>query len=210
MILAIMKKLFAMLLGCFILVSFVLPEEEEEQPLSIQLAIESQIVDAGLEKNIPINSKGLHFYILVRNSGENNVSIWRENNPWGYDNFFFEVLDKNENVVFTIKKQENMRWADDTPVPLIIQPGETYVREVNFNDRFWTIPHVEDLPQGSCKHQPEVYRESRETLTLTMRAVLQIKEGHDEINNWTGSIRSEKEEVTLVFPWKPTIQHVTE
>ena len=212
-----MKNLLLVATLGFLFLSLTIPlqEKDEEQALSLKMYVTTYshdfvFNDGELQKGILMNTKDKHFYLMVTNHSDENVIIWEEMNTWGFKNFFFEILDEDDNVVYTIKKNDNVKWTENNAEPLVIQADETYVREVNFTQRHWVLPVQDDLPQGSYVHYPEVYRKNKEYMTVKMRAVLEIKDEHEDIDNWVGRIQSKAQKVNLVYPWKPKVQHPTE
>lgn len=214
-----MKKLILLALIPIALFSFVQPnDEEKDQSLTIQMAIKNTValdkVEEGpFEKNILVNTRDDNFHILLTNHSKENIAIWKEWCSWGYFNLTFEVLDENDKVVYVIKKNERRSWTENFPDPRVIKPGETLVREVNFNQSTWVLPKKDDLPEGSYTYSPEEYRKSRAQMTLKIRAVFEIYEEEEEeheINIWTGKIKSAPEKVNFIYPWNPKMQYPTE
>lgn len=109
-----------------------------------------------------------HFHVLVTNVSNKTVRVWTDRYSWGYDNLSFEQIDEAGNVTKIHKAPRE--WSKNFPDWLQLEPGETYVLNVDFYSErakgVWENVPQADKPGGKAKlvklravyaAQPEMY-----------------------------------------------------
>jgi hypothetical protein len=133
---------------------------------------------------VPINHnhRSIHlgakqpFHIVVKNTADKSVNLWREWCSWGYFNMTFEIDDGAGRVV-TIKKKPR-DWTKNYPDWQTLRPGDYFVIPVEFDTNVWELP--------MAKQPGDKPREVR------MRAVYEVNPDatSGELSVWTGAVRS--------------------
>lgn len=121
------------------------------------------------------NNRNEPFHVVVRNVSDKPVRVWESWNSWGYDRLTFEVTDSAGKT--TIAERAPCNFTRNFPSALTIEPGESYVLRVKFEDK--------TLWQGFP-------RPTEGTAEVTIRAVFAIEESDEskEHNVWTGKVVS--------------------
>ncbi len=76
-----------------------------------------------------------HFWVVVTNSSDKPVRLWREWCSWGWYSLSFRVTDSAGKVVEVKKGPRG--WRKNYPDATVLQPGEHLVFEVAFDEETW-------------------------------------------------------------------------
>jgi hypothetical protein len=74
--------------------------------------------------------------------------------------------------------RKEVGWDKNVPIPVMLQPGDIFVREINMEDKTWNWPSLADF----CKKNPHA--------SISVR--LQIQGNAETKQNavWVGSVQS--------------------
>lgn len=151
----------------------------------------------GLEVAIPVpvssgtNEKVIEFrpepadrrlHVLLTNTSQHPISVWRLTNSWGYKALSFEVTDAQGNT-HTVAQGGIRIWTANGPMYWIIAPHEHAVLDVDLTDKSWTgITWPNNTP-----------------LYYTIRAIYEVnpEEMSEKMSVWTGRITSKTEKYTI-------------
>jgi hypothetical protein len=125
-------------------------------------------------------NEGDHFHVLVKNVSEQPLKLWTDRYSWGYGNLSFELIG-DDGKATTIRKKPR-GWDKNYPDWLELQPGETYVLNVNFAAAdIW-----ENGPKTLAGKQPT---------PIKLRALYQISPDAEStrLGIWTGKVQSAME-----------------
>jgi len=126
-------------------------------------------------RSIFLGEKAGSFYVVVTNTSNAPIKLWRDWCSWGYYNLFFEI--DQDGKAMPIRKVER-DWRKNFPDWQELKPGDPYVIPVSFDPAVWKLG---ELKGGAGKP-----REVR------MRAVFQIEGDEDaqKAGIWTGRVES--------------------
>lgn len=118
-----------------------------------------------------------HFHVVVRNVSEKPLRLWTDRYSWGYDNLSFEqTLDDGKTTRITKKERG---WDKNFPDWLELQPGESYILNVNlFAADIWN-----DVPTANPKAKPKLVK---------LRAIYEVQPDDEskKLGVWTGKVAS--------------------
>lgn len=119
---------------------------------------------------------GDHFHVLLKNVSEKPVRLWTDRFSWGYDNLTFEQLHEDGKTTRIVKKHRE--WSKNYPDWLELQPGESYVLNVNLFSGIW-----ENTPGADPQAKPKLVK---------LRAVYEVREEEEseKLGVWAGKITS--------------------
>lgn len=106
---------------------------------------------------------------------ENSIKLLNENCSWGYEMIRFQIMNPSGEV--SEIKRKDRPWFKNVPSPMLVQPGETVMRQVKLHDGSWV-----GFPAGIAG----------QTNGWKIRAVLEIKNEFPLTNYgiWFGSAQS--------------------
>jgi hypothetical protein len=85
------------------------------------------------------NGQSIHiahpFFVVLSNTTDHDLTIWKEWCSCGYFNLSFDFSGKDGKV--THVKKRNQYWTRNFPDPFIVGPGKRYVLEVDFKPDTW-------------------------------------------------------------------------
>lgn len=147
------------------------PEKPEKPALAVAIAIP-----------INHNQRSIHlgtkqpFHVVVTNTSDKPLKLWREWCSWGYFNLTFEIDDGTGKVV-TLKKKPR-GWDKNYPDFQVLEAGDHHVIPVTFDANVWELPFAK-----AADNKPR---------QVKMRAVYEIQpDAHSkELGVWTGTVRS--------------------
>lgn len=117
-----------------------------------------------------------HFHVLVKNVSDAPLRLWTDKYSWGYSNLSFELIGDDGRVTAIQKKPRG--WDKNYPDWLQLQPGDTYVLNVNFAAKdIWENPPAAGGKKPTLVKLRAVYQISPDDQS-TMHAV------------WTGKLES--------------------
>jgi hypothetical protein len=127
------------------------------------------------KRSIFLGEKAGSFYVVVTNTNDAPVKLWREWCSWGYYNLSFEI-DQGGNKVEVKKKPRG--WKKNFPDAQELKPGDSYVIPVSFDPDTWELP---DLKAGPGK-----------PAEVRMRALFsnELDESAREMGVWSGQVGS--------------------
>ena len=73
--------------------------------------------------------------VAFSNAGPAPVTLLSEQCSWGYDALSFEVANPSGKVSTLVRAPKE--WYRNCPMPVLIPPGGTVLRPVNFADHTW-------------------------------------------------------------------------
>ena len=147
-----------------------LAAQEANPPLELKIAIPVH------HQHRSLNTAD-HFHVLVKNVSDAPLRLWSDKYSWGYGNLSFELIGDDGQVTKIQKKPG--QWDKNFPDWLQLQPGDTYVLNVNFAAKdVWANPPV----AGPGKKPTPV----------KMRAVYEISPDEYSVKYavWTGKLQS--------------------
>lgn len=124
------------------------------------------------------------FHVVLTNRSNQPLKLWKEWNSWGYYCLSFEIQDPQGRATNVAKG--GMAWGRNFPDDIVLPPGESWVWDVQWDDKVWNnLPKPSDAGKGG-NH-------------VKMRAVFEIKpdEESKEHGVWTGKIHSEWQNFNL-------------
>ena len=152
-----------------------------EESTGLSLAISVPIHDS--QRTIQVGRQALPFHIVIENSSDNQINLWREWNFWGYFNLQFQLTNE-EGHTWIVKKKEK-EWEKNFPDFLSFKPQDKMVIEVTFNPNVWDNV----LPL-----------ETKQSTIVSMIAIYESASSDDsrERKVWSGQAISSKKIYTLV------------
>lgn len=144
--------------------------QEPNPPLELKIAIPVHHQHRSL-------NTGDHFHVLVKNVSDAPLRLWTDKYSWGYSNLSFEQVAADGTVTKITKKPRG--WDKNFPDWLELQPGDTYVLNVNFAAAdIW-----ENAPTAAAGKKPTLVK---------LRAVFEISPDEESTKNavWTGKLQS--------------------
>lgn len=163
-------RTFCCSLLCLLLSSLSAVAQEANPPLELKIAIPIHHQHRSL-------NTGDHFHVLVKNVSDAPLRLWTDKYSWGYGNLSFEQVAADGTVTKIKKKPRG--WDKNYPDWLELQPGDTYVMDVNFAAAdIWENP-----PTAAAGKKPTLVK---------MRAVYEITPDQEstKIAVWTGKLQS--------------------
>lgn len=121
------------------------------------------------------------FHVLVTNVSDKPVRLWTDRYSWGYDSLSFELLQGDGKVTPIIKKPRG--WDKNFPDWLELQPGESYVLNVEFYSA---------RGQAIWENVPSAAEQANKPMLVKLRAVYEIRpdEQSQKLGVWTGKVES--------------------
>lgn len=144
--------------------------QEANPPLELKIAIPVHHQHRSL-------NTGDHFHVLVKNVSDAPLRLWTDKYSWGYSNLSFEQISADGTVTQIKKKPRG--WDKNYPDWLELQPGDTFVLNVNFAAAdIWENP-----PKADAGKKPTLVK---------LRAVFEITpdEQSTKLAVWTGKLQS--------------------
>lgn len=140
-----------------------------EPPISVSVAVPP---NKG-ERRIEHREKSAHFHVIISNTSDKQLQIWRESCSWGYSGLTFEFTDERGKK-WTAKKKPRV-WTRNVPDWWTLQPQQSLVLDVHFGDPdTWEgFPHPEHGSQTVMMQAVFEFRptdESRQHRVWTGRA----------------------------------------
>lgn len=157
-------------IAVLLLTSAELTAQEANPPLELKIAIPIH------HQHRSLNTTD-HFHVLVKNVSDAPLRLWSDRYSWGYSNLSFELIDGDGKVTKIDKKPG--AWDKNFPDWLQLQPGDTYVLNVNFAAKdVWANP-----PAADAGKKPTLVK---------LRAVYRIAPDEQSTKHavWTGELQS--------------------
>jgi len=128
--------------------------------------------------SVPAEQSG--FNVILTNTSDQNLSVWREWCSWGHDCLSFEVT-LADGGVFMIAKMPR-EYLKNYPDPFLVAPNKSFVLRVKFSDDEW---------QGF----PKEWKDQ----DIKIRAIYRVKKDEQSarLKVWHGEIKSDKLTVKL-------------
>ena len=117
------RQMFAVLLIVFVCYPLHAEDAPKKSPITIAIAIPVHHGHRSL-------NEADHFHVTVTNTSEKSIRLWMDRFSWGNHNLSFQLID-DEGKVMTIKKKVR-GWTKNYPDWLQLEPGESYVLNVDF------------------------------------------------------------------------------
>jgi hypothetical protein len=138
--------------------------------------------DEATGRSIGLSARPPQFHVVVTNTSDRPVRLWREWCSWGYFNLSFVVTRDGGRPVTVRKKPRG--WDRNFPDATLVPPGEHMVWDVTFEDSTW-----QDCPVPT-PGKPQ---------TVTMKAVYEIRPDKEAeaVHVWTGRVSSPSDSYTL-------------
>lgn len=115
------------------------------------------------------------FFVIVQNKTSAPLKIWGEQCSWGWSNISLEI--RSGEKVLPVQRDE-INWKHNAPQPVQLDPGDTIVREIRFEDRTWQWDKVTEF----CKQNSNAKIFAKLQIDTDSMAKAD--------NIWTGSVRS--------------------
>lgn len=147
-----------------------LAAQEANPPLELRIAIPVH------HQHRSLNTAD-HFHVLVKNVSNAPLRLWSDKYSWGSSNLSFELVGEDGKVTKVEKKSRG--WDKNFPDWLQLEPGDTYVLNVNFAEKdIWENP-----PAAGSGKKPTL---------VQLRAVYQVGPDEQSLKHavWTGEVRS--------------------
>ena len=155
-------------------------EERRTDSLSVRIVPTSFRERGG--RTIVLSNPSDHFHIIITNTSDKPVRLWRDWCSWGEQTLSFQITDENGKafLVKRLPREYTKSYPDWSTVP----PGDHMVLEMSFNPKAW---NPSPLPAEG---------KSRE---VKMKAVFEIPEDEDtkKHNVWTGKAESPEQTYTI-------------
>jgi len=133
-------------------------------------------------RSITLWQPSQRFHVIISNTSEESVRLWREWCSWGEQMLSFRVTDENGKV--TLVKRVPREYTKNYPDWTTIPPGDHMVFEVSFDPGTWLSA---PLP------------EKGKSRGVKMQAVFEISEDKDtKVHKvWTGKVSSPEQRYTI-------------
>jgi hypothetical protein len=169
-----MKLLYVVLWGLVSVLSVVATPERDEgaDPVTVR------IVPTSCGDDARRSLRTEHFFVVVSNTSEKPVRLWKEFCSWGYTTLSFQVEGQSGKRSVVVKTRRPV-WRKNTPDWMTITPGDHMVFNVAFGSQSW---QTEPL-----------------TGEIKLKAVFEISKDKqtDEHKVWTGRIESPQHTYTI-------------
>ena len=151
--------------------------EKAELSLTIALPIHNG------QRTIQVGRQAARFHVIIENSSERQVNLWREWYSWGYFNLKFLMTD--ESGATWIAKKKEKEWEKNFPDFLSVDPSDKMVIDVTFDPDVWENV----LPPGT-----------EQSTTVSMIAIYESEDSEDARKRgiWSGRLVSDKRDYTLM------------
>ncbi len=167
------------------------PEWTVENPRDAkQLSVSIAVPKSDSTRLIDLREPGSHFNVVVANRMNRELHVWETWNSWGYYNLFFEVLDDQGKVQYTITKKPRA-WTRNFASWIAIKPGEHLTLPVDFNQDIWVVAGADGRSKRSLERLLAKFADSPK-FKLNLRAVFRVYPDAETIDRtiWTGTVRS--------------------
>jgi len=146
----------------------IVPPDCEDQPKN-----GNRVIDAEMASQ---------FYVVLTNTSDKPVTIFKDGCPWGYYNLSFEAVT-SEGKTVKLEKSQYEDWNDTNIYTFCIPSGGSYVFVVRFTEK-WN-----NLQEASSTYKPAM-----------LKAVYEQKKNEKDWKNrvWIGRVES-KPELFLIF-----------
>jgi hypothetical protein len=154
---------------------------EMKPPLKVAIAVPAG--KSGV-RTVTLARPESHFHVVLTNTSDKPLTLWREWCSWGYYNLAFEYTDEG-GMLRRIAKVER-GWRKNFPDPFVLPAGEHFVYDVHFGDaEIWKGVSLDERAAAGTK--------------LKLRAVFEILPDPDAARDgvWTGRIVSPEVELTF-------------
>jgi hypothetical protein len=132
-----MKSLQIIFLFACILMSPVVNAGEKNADSTVSLTVRivpSSTTEKGV-RLIALSNPSQHFSVVVTNTSNEHIRLWREWCSWGYYTLSFSVVDAaGKNVIVT---KGSRAWTRNFPDTTTLGPGDHMVFEVTFDKDTW-------------------------------------------------------------------------
>jgi hypothetical protein len=152
--------------------------KEEKDPWTLRIVPTRSSAKHGTM--IDCASKDSRFYVVLTNTSESDLSVWREWCSWGYFCLSFDITLPDGKTIHV--KKTPIPWKKNYPDPFVVKPGDHFVYSVRFDGQ-WT---------GFSKDW--------KNQTVKIKAMFKIEKEDDQVDRhkvWTGKIESPEIEATL-------------
>ena len=168
--------------ACFVVLFSALIAKSDERvadPISVRIVPTSFSKEGA--RTITLWQPTQHFHVVVTNTSDKPVRLWREWCSWGYYNLSFLVTGEDGKPI--VVKKAWRGWKKNAPDSTTLPPGDHMVFEVSFDPKIWPLASSELLPEEG---------KSRE---VKMKAVFEIVKDNETQKQdvWTGSVSSPEE-----------------
>jgi hypothetical protein len=135
------------------------------------------------QRTIQVGRQASLFHVVIENSSEHQINLWREWCSWGYFNLKFQITDE-KGATWIVRKKEK-EWDKNFPDFVSINPSDKMVIDVTLNSDIWEniLPHDIEL-----------------STTVSMIAIYDGENSEDARKRgiWSGKLVSEKREYILL------------
>jgi len=147
-------------------------EEKPAEALSVRIVPTNFRETVG--RSITLWQPTQHFHVIITNSSDKPLRLWKEWCSWGYYNLYFEATDKDGKKSHVKKMPRG--WTKNFPDWITVFPGDHKVFEVTFDATWRGAP----VPPKGKSHK------------INLKAVFEIGEDKDTKQNqvWTGKVSS--------------------
>jgi hypothetical protein len=135
------------------------------------------------QRTIQVGRQATIFHVIIENSSEHQVNLWREWSSWGYYNLKFQFT--NEKGATWIARKKEKEWEKNFPDFVSVDPRDKMVTNVTFTPDIWenVLPPDTEL-----------------STTVTMIAIYESEDSEDARKRgvWSGRLVSDKREYILL------------
>jgi len=120
------------------------------------------------------------FYVVLSNTSQADMSVWREWCSWGYFCLSFDMTLPDSKTIHVKKKPRS--WKKNYPDPFIVKKGSHFVYAVSFNEMWEGFP-------DDWKNQK-----------VKLKAIFSVEKEDDQAGRhkvWIGKVESPEIEVQL-------------
>ena len=166
-------------LGLLLILASVYSAAEEQEALSLTVAVP---VENG-QRTIQVGRQATGFQVIIANTSERRVNLWREWCSWGYSNLKFQITDE-AGATWVVRKKEK-EWEKNFPDFVSIEPGNKMVIDVTFDPDVWE----NIIPPGT-----------KQSTVVSMTAIYESEDSGDSRKKdvWSGRLVSEEGKYTLL------------
>ena len=166
-------------LGLLLILTSAYTTAGEQADLSLTIAVPIH----NDQRTIQVGRQATRFHVIIENSSERQVNLWRERYSWGYFNLKFQITDEKGATWIARKKEKE--WEKNFPSFVSVDPRDKMVIDVTFNPDIWENV----LPPNT-----------EQSTTVSMIAIYESEDSEDTRKRgiWSGRLVSDKREYTLL------------
>ena len=149
----------------------------------IDLTLSIAVPISNGQRTIQVGRQTTRFHVIIENSSERQVNLWREWYSWGYFNLKFQITD--EKGVTWIARKKEKEWEKNFPDFVSVDPRDKMVIDVTFSPDIWENVLPPDTEQST---------------TVSMIAIYESEDSEDARKRgiWSGLLVSDKRKYTLL------------